>query len=86
MLKSFFYPKIKRNINNNINNNNINNEELQLLEIKIIPNDENINTNPNISPSNMNKPIKSPYYDKEKEYSFEICDTVNILLYIKNGL
>lgn len=67
LLKSFFYPKIKRNINNN-------NEEIQLLEIKIIPIDEN--TNNNISPSNINQPIKSPYHDNQKEYSFEICDTV----------
>ena len=71
LLKSFFYPKIKRNINN------INNEELQLLEIKIIPSDENINNNNiNISPSNINQPIKSPYHDNQKEYSFEICNEV----------
>jgi translation initiation factor 2 gamma subunit (eIF-2gamma) len=69
LLKSFFYPKIKRNINNN-------NEEIQLLEIKIIPIDENTNNNINISPSNINQPIKSPYHDNQKEYSFEICDTV----------
>lgn len=66
LLKSFFYPKIKRNINNN--------EEIQLLEIKIIPIDEN--TNNNISPSNINQPIKSPYHDNEKEYLLEICNEV----------
>lgn len=78
LFKSLFYPNIKRNIDfiiNEINNNNnINNEELQLIEIKIIPNDENINTN--ISPSNIIESKKSPYYDKEKEYLSKICDTV----------
>ncbi len=48
LLKSFFYPKIKRNINNN-------NEEIQLLEIKIIPIDEN--TNNNIIPRTIKAPI-----------------------------
>jgi hypothetical protein len=69
LLKSFFYPKINRNINNN-------NEEIQLLEIKIIPIDENTNNNINISQSNINQPIKSPYHDNQKEYLLEICDTV----------
>lgn len=78
LFKSLFYPNIKRNIDfiiNEINNNNnINNEELQLIEIKIIPNDENINTN--ISPSNMKQIKKSPYDNNEKDFLFEICDIV----------
>jgi hypothetical protein len=92
---------LNNNVNTNINtnnntyissNNHCNNTDdtnaLEIIEIKIIPNDENIpidvniiiskNENKKITCFNPYKNVKSPYNyaEKNKVYLLEICNTV----------